>query len=147
MNNDIKKQNGREVEYWVVVASYDHIQKGIEGGFVQACHGKLAPLKKTSAGDGILCYSPKKFFQDDKRSLKHFTAIGTVVNAAPYQVEMFEGFAPYRIDVDFVKRYRTVGWQAVREYVHLQSKLRFGFAEIAKEDFAYIQMKMLSVFS
>lgn len=30
--------------YWIVVVSKDHMQKRVESGFMQACHGKASPL-------------------------------------------------------------------------------------------------------
>ena len=40
-------------KYWIVVAAAEHIRRGLAGGFVQACHGKVAPLKRAGQ-DGIL---------------------------------------------------------------------------------------------
>lgn len=35
-----------ETQYWVVTASSDHAAHGRTQGIVQACHGKVAPLRR-----------------------------------------------------------------------------------------------------
>jgi hypothetical protein len=30
-----------KTKYWIIVASKDHVQRGIKEGIAQACHGKL----------------------------------------------------------------------------------------------------------
>jgi hypothetical protein len=35
-------------KYWIGVASYEHVQRGIKGGFAQVCHGKISTLKHMS---------------------------------------------------------------------------------------------------
>ena len=85
---------------WIVVAAADHVQWGLSGGFMQAGHGKAAPLRRLRPGDRVACYSPTaKFRGEDK--LQSFTAIGTVKTGDPYQVQMEDGFAPFRRDVDW----------------------------------------------
>ena len=39
------------MKYWIIVASKDHLQRGLNGGFIQANHGKAAPLKRMQPGD------------------------------------------------------------------------------------------------
>lgn len=34
------------MQAWIIVASKDHLQRGIEGGFIQASHGKAASLNR-----------------------------------------------------------------------------------------------------
>ena len=34
----------RPIKYWIIVASKDHVQMGVAGGFAQACHGKAQPF-------------------------------------------------------------------------------------------------------
>jgi len=50
-------------KYWMLVASKNHVQLGIQSGIAQACHGKAHPLKRMSVGDGIIYYSPKQEFE------------------------------------------------------------------------------------
>src|ERR1700722_10442481 len=52
----------RRMRYWIVVASKDHIARGVAGGFVQANHGKAGPLKRMHVNDGVICYSSKQTY-------------------------------------------------------------------------------------
>ena len=86
---------------WIVVASADHVRKGGAGGFMQAGHGKLAPLRRVRPRDRIACYSPATAFGGKDR-LQAFTAFGTVRDGEPYRVDMGDGFQPFRRDVDWL---------------------------------------------
>ncbi len=88
--------------FWIGVASADHARRGQREGFMQVSHGKQAPLKRLRPGDGIVYYSPTTLF-GEKDGLKSFTAIGTVCDRGPYQVDMGGGFAPFRRDVDWLE--------------------------------------------
>src|SRR3954447_5125274 len=83
---------------WIAVASAEHVRRGIEGGFMQVCHGKAGPLKRIRAGDGVAYYSPSDRFGGTDR-LQALTAIGRVREGEPYLVEMGGGFRPFRRDV------------------------------------------------
>ncbi|WP_313897332.1 EVE domain-containing protein [Bacillus cereus group sp. BfR-BA-01380] len=48
-----------EINYWIGVASRDHVLKGVEGGIAQLCHGDSSPLKRMKSGDWIIYYSSK----------------------------------------------------------------------------------------
>ena len=85
-------------KYWIVVAAAEHVRRGLAGGFVQACHGKAAPLKRMTAGDGVVCYSPTATFGGVDR-LQAFTALGFLRERAPYIAEMGQGFRPARRDI------------------------------------------------
>lgn len=50
------------MSYWVAVASKEHVQRGIAGGFAQVCHGKPTPLNRMETGDWIIYYSPTELF-------------------------------------------------------------------------------------
>jgi hypothetical protein len=65
--------------YWVVVASCDHVRKGVEGGFAQAC---------------------LRF--EGEEPCQAFTALGQVVDAPVEHVDMGGGFKPFRRAVAFV---------------------------------------------
>lgn len=67
------------VRYWVNVVSKEHVQQGVAGGFTQADHGDDRRLKRLTKGDRVVFYSP--------RPAHSFTAIGEVVDEAPYQEE------------------------------------------------------------
>lgn len=90
-----------KTQYWIIVASKEHVKIGVEGGFAQACHGKAAPLKKIKKGDYVIYYSSKQFF-DQKEKCQKFTAMGKVVSGEIYQVQLTNSFTPYRLQVDFL---------------------------------------------
>ena len=90
---------------WVAVASEEHVRKGRKAGFMQVCHRKIVPLKRINGGDCIIYYSPTLHFQG-KDKLQAFTAFGTATQEEPYQVDMGNGFCPYR---------RNVIWSNARE--------------------------------
>ncbi|WP_112663708.1 EVE domain-containing protein [Microvirga flavescens] len=87
---------------WIAVASAEHVRRGREGGFMQVCHGKAAPLRRIRSGDCVIYYSPTKTF-GGKDKLQAFTAIGHVREGDPYQVEMGENFRPFRKDVAWLE--------------------------------------------
>ena len=64
-------------KYWIGVASADHARRGGAGGFMQVNHGKAAPLRRISPGDGVAYYSPTESF-GGKDKLQSFTLIGRV---------------------------------------------------------------------
>lgn len=41
------------IQNWIAVASAEHARRGREGGFMQVCHGKAAPLRRMGAGDRV----------------------------------------------------------------------------------------------
>jgi len=86
---------------WLAVASAEHVRRGRAEGFMQVCHGKAAPLRRLAPGDRVVYYSPTETFGGKDR-LQAFTAIGTLRLGSPYQVEMGEGFCPFRRDVDWL---------------------------------------------
>ncbi len=44
-------------EYWIMVASKDYVEKGIESNFMQACHGKAALLQRLTINHRVIYYS------------------------------------------------------------------------------------------
>ncbi len=135
-------------KYWIVVASRDHVAIGVKGGFIQANHGKLAPMKRLNEGDYILCYSSKKVMTDTQ-PYQMFTAMGQVVDHQAYQASMKGGtFQPFRRAVtywdcreapvkpliphlSFIKDARKWGFPFMR-----------GFFEISPSDFELITKQM-----
>lgn len=47
------------MKHWLAVISLEHANMAASSGFLQVCHGKAAPLRRTSAGDEFFIYSPK----------------------------------------------------------------------------------------
>ena len=86
--------------WWIAVASADHAARGRAGGFMQVCHGKVAPLRRLARGDRVIYYAPVQQM-GGKVTCQSFVSIGEVVNDAPYAFDMGEGFVPYRRDVAY----------------------------------------------
>jgi hypothetical protein len=132
---------------WVAVASADHVRIGRAEGFMQVCHGKGAPLRRISAGDWVVYYSPTETFGANDR-LQAFTAIGVVEPAAPYQAEMCDGFHPFRRNVRWIKSAETPIRLLLEELSFSAGnknwgyKLRFGLFEIDRQDMRKIARAM-----
>ena len=77
--------------YWIIVGSKDHLQRGLAGGFIQANHGKAAPLKRMHAGDRVVFCAPKLEYEKPGK-LQCFTAIARIIDENIYQHEMDGGF-------------------------------------------------------
>jgi hypothetical protein len=134
-------------KHWIVVASAEHVRRGLAGGFIQAGHGKEAPLRRMKPGDGIVCYSPTETLGGKDR-LQAFTAIGFIKDDNIYAVDMTPDFRPFRRKVTF--------WESVptpisplldelaltRGYRHWGAKFRFGLVEIGDSDFKKIANAM-----
>jgi EVE domain len=132
---------------WIVVASAEHVRRGLTGGFIQAGHGKEAPLRRMKCGDGIVCYSPTETL-GGKNRLQAFTAIGFVKDDNIYAVDMTPSFRPFRRNVTF--------WESepapiapllhelalTRDHSHWGAKFRFGLVEISHSDFKKIARAM-----
>lgn len=132
---------------WIAVASAEHVRNGRAQGFMQVCHGKGAPLRRLKPNDRVVYYSPTVTFRGQDK-LQSFTAIGQVKEKEPYQVDMGNGFCPFRRDVywfeseeaaiipllnqlDFTKNKKNWGYQ-----------FRFGLLEISEHDMQQISMAM-----
>ena len=132
-------------KHWIAVASAEHARRG-KAGFMQVNHGKEAPLKRISPGDGVVYYSPTTTF-GGKDKLQALTLIGRVKEGEIYPGEM-GGWTAYRRDVewhdavdapiaslldtlDFTKGRTNWGYQ-----------MRFGLFEITAHDFGVIAKAM-----
>lgn len=136
------------VRYWIGIASHEHVQLGVKGGFCQLCHGKSAPLKRMKKGDWIIYYSPKMFFQQ-KQLCQRFVAIGEIIDSDVYQVEMFPGFFPFRRNVEFFPSKECEIKPLINELSFIVNKknwgyqFRFGMLEIGEMDFNLIKSHMV----
>lgn len=134
--------------YWMVVVSKDHVERGVKDGFIQANHSKAASLKKLSAGDWVIFYSPKGTYGGND-FLQTFTAIAQVSDEGPYQYKMTEDFFPYRRNVDFYKCTETPIIPLISKLNFIENKktwyfrFRFGFFELNEHDFELIRNEML----
>ena len=136
------------MKYWIIVASKDHIQRGQAGGFIQANHGKAAPLKRMHTGDWVIFYSPKLEY-DKPEKLQCFTAIVRVVGEEIYQQDRGDGFVPFRLKVHFLPSKDVSIYPLIEELTFIKDKthwgapFRFGTVEIPEQDFHLIAEKMV----
>ncbi len=133
--------------YWIGVASKDHVDNAIAGGFTQLNHGKAAPLERMRAGDGYLFYSPRTAHPDGA-PLQAFTAIGRIRTGAVYQATLSEDFRPFRIDVVYLPAQPAPIKPLIAQLTFIRSKthwgaaFRFGMLRVPEVDFALIAAAM-----
>lgn len=138
-------------QYWMLVASKNHVLCGVKEGIAQACHGKAQPLKRMSMGDGIIYYSPKLEFEKNI-PCQEFTAIGLVSGEEVYAHDMGNGFIPYRRNIQYVDanpvqiKPLIEKLQFVTDKKQWGYKFRFGAFEISEIDFKLIAKEMLANF-
>lgn len=128
---------------WVAVVSKEHALRGIAGGFMQACHGKAAPLKRMKAGDGFMFYCPAMTMGGAEKVHK-FLGFGKVEEREPYLFEMSANFHPFRRDIDFIPGSENIESAIIADLKNLtiRSKLCFGFLDLPPADFALISESM-----
>ena len=139
----------RPKKYWVLVASRDHVLRGVEGGFAQADHGKAAALKRMQAGDGLIYYSSREIYGQETKC-QRFTAIGEIADDLVYQGEMGGGFVPFRRNVNYqpcrevsiLPLIRALDF--IKDITHWGAPFRFGVVEIGETDFRLIAEQMLA---
>nr|WP_199157042.1 EVE domain-containing protein [Pedobacter sp. ASV2] len=136
------------VKYWILVASKDHVKKGVAEGIAQACHGKSSPLKRMHKGDFIIYYSGKQTM-GQPQPCQQFTAIGKVMDDDIYQFQVSDDFCPSRRNIVFLPSKDISILPLINELDFIQNKkswgypFRFGFFEIKKHDFELISSQML----
>jgi hypothetical protein len=140
--------NDREIKYWVIAASKDHVKNGTAQGIAQACHGKSSPLKRMKKGDFILYYSGKQTLgKPDK--CQEFTAVGKVLDDEIYQFQVSEDFCPSRRNIEFFESKDLSILPLIDDLDFIPNKkswgypFRFGFFEINFHDYNLISSKML----
>lgn len=138
----------RKTKYWVIVASKDHVKKGIAEGIAQACHGKSSPLHKMKKGDFVVYYSGKQYFGKPEKC-QEFTAIGKVKDEEIYSFQMTKDFCPFRRNITFFESKDISILPLINHLECIKNKkywgypFRFGFFEIIKSDFELISTQML----
>lgn len=136
------------IRYWVIVASKEHVQKGVREGFAQACHGKSAQLKRIRKGDYVLFYSSKEY-SDKPDKCQKFTAIGQAKDDLVYQFQMSENFVPHRKDINFLESKEVSILPLINDLDFIENKkswgypFRWGFFEIKEKDFNLISSNMI----
>lgn len=133
-------------KYWIAVASADHARRGKAGGFMQVNHGKAAPLRRITPGDGLVYYSPTEIFGAKDR-LQSFTIIGLVQPGDIYPGEMGNWVA-HRRDVAYFDAAETPvaplldQLDFTRGRTNWGYQMRFGLFEISAHDFGLIARAM-----
>ncbi len=123
------------MRYWINTVSRSHVQTGIEGGFTQTEHGKESRLRRLAKGDQIVFYSP--------RTDQKFTAIGEVIDEAPYQEE-----TGWRRRMKFATAQEAAIQPLIEQLEFIRNKkswgfpFRRGFFEITESDFKTIASAM-----
>ena len=136
------------MKFWIIVASKDHLQRGLAGGFIQANHRKAAPLKRMQMGDWVIFYSPKLEYEKPEK-LQCFTAIGKIADENIYQSDMGGGFVPFRRNVTFLPAQDVSILPLIKELTFIKDKthwgapFRFGTVEIPEADFRLIASRMV----
>jgi hypothetical protein len=136
------------MKYWVTVVSKDHIMNGVKGGFMQANHGKRAPLARMQKGDWVVFYSPKIEYSGNEKC-QAFTAIGTVIDEEIYEYKMSDDFIPYRRNIEFYECKDAPIAPLIERLSFIENKkswgfiFRFGFFQIPQEDFELIKSEIL----
>lgn len=134
---------------WIAVASAEHVQKGRLSGFMQVCHGngKGAPLRRMKPNDWVVYYSPTVTFKG-KDKLQSFTAIGQIKEREPYQVDMGNGFCPFRRDVHWFESHEALITPLLNQLDFIKNKknwgyqFRFGLIAISGHDMQLISEEM-----
>ncbi len=138
----------RETKYWIVVASKDHVQKGIHEEIMQTCHGKATPLNRMQKNDYIIYYSGKSSLTESIKC-QEFTAIGKIKSENIYPYQISEDFCPFRREVSYYNHKDTSILPLINDLEFIKNKkswgypFRFGFIEINKHDFDLISTQML----
>ncbi len=136
------------VKFWIGIACKEHVANGVKLGICQFCHGRSAPAKRLSCGDFVIYYSSKVTMEGSELYQK-FTAIGEVVDEAPYQVDMGDGFKPFRRNISYFDAKHIDIRPLVPSLPFIKNKnswgyvFRYGFLEIDQESFEIIANGML----
>ena len=132
-------------KYWIAVASAEHARRG-KAGFMQVNHGKAAPLRRISPGDGVAYYSPT-VTMGGKDKLQAFTLIGRVKPGEIYEGEMGDWIA-HRRDVAWANSEEAPIAPLLERMEFTAGKsnwgyqMRFGLFEISLHDFGLIAEAM-----
>ena len=116
---------------WIAVASAEHARRGRDGwqgaqGFMQVCHGKLAPIRRVQPGDRVAYYAPTVTMGGADKC-QSFISIGRVRQGAPYAFDMGEGFVPYRRDVDYLSACEASILPLIDHFEFVENRLRWGY--------------------
>ncbi|MGQ0679365.1 MAG: EVE domain-containing protein [Actinomycetota bacterium] len=83
------------MRYWIATVNEDRVREGEAEGVMQADHGEYARLRKLSKGDLVVFYSPQTK-TDRGKPLQAFTAVGSIADEDPYEVDAGLSFHPWQ---------------------------------------------------
>lgn len=138
---------------WIAVASADHARRGrdeLTPGFMQVCHGKLAPIKRVQPGDLVAYYAPTVTMGGKEKS-QSFISFGIVEPGEPYAFDMggqIPDFMPFRRNVRYLAAVETPiaplldAFEFVEDRSRWGYKFRFGLFSISDHDMALIAQAM-----
>ncbi|MEQ1977499.1 EVE domain-containing protein [Xenorhabdus sp. SGI240] len=134
------------MKHWIAVISRAHARLAADSGFLQVCHGKAGPLRKTRAGDEVFIYCPRSEMKSGE-ILKTVEYQCVFTHDDIYQVEQFPGFKPFRKDVIFDPSFQSVVLKDIDGLEFTANPqwgmlARRGFFEISTNDAARIRTAM-----
>jgi predicted RNA-binding protein len=139
--------NPTHERYWIIVASRDHVQRGVSGGFAQANHGKSSPLRRMKPSDQVIYYSSKMVFGQEEKC-QRFTAIGEVLARDVYAATMGDQRVVNRRDIAYTPCNEAPILPLIDRLSFIPNKchwgapFRFGMLEIPQADFELIESRM-----
>ncbi len=126
--------------YWVGVASREHVRAAVEGAFCQLSHGKQGPVRKLKRGDHLVFYSPRERLGGGK-PVQAFTALGQILDDAPFQVRQDNAVHPFRRKVHYLDVKEASIHSLLEELSFTQGRSSWGMAfrrgtfKISQQDF------------
>lgn len=135
-------------QFYIGVACKEHVENGVKIGIAQFCHGKSAPAKRLKKGDYVIYYSSKITLNKTEPCQK-FTAIGVVKDDDIYQVDMGDGFKPFRRNINYYESQNVDIKPLIENLPFIKNKkswgyvFRYGFFKIDQQSFALIAQAML----
>ncbi len=135
------------MKFWINTVSRDHVFAGKEGGFIQAGHGRKAPLQRMDQGDMVVFYSPRTSLNNGEK-LQQFTAIAEIIGREIYRVSVSESFTPWRRDARYPECREIPIQELLPELNFIKNRkswgsyFRTGFFEIQADDFYCIARRM-----
>ena len=133
--------------HWIIIASKNHVDYAVAGGFAQLNRGEAAPLERMRAGDGLVFYSPRTASPDGE-PLQAFTAIGRIRTGTVYQATLPADPGLFRTDVDYLRSQPAQIKPLIAELTFIRSKthwgaaFRYGARRVPEADFARITAAM-----
>ena len=124
--------------HWIAVISLEHAKISACSGFLQVCHGKSAPLRRTTAGDEVFIYCARESMRSGK-ILQRIEYRCVFNDNRIYQVEQTPEFSPFRKDVTFDTGFQGIRIHDVQDFELTSNPswgrlARLGFFEISFHD-------------